>query len=118
MSFLLAAGFVLIGSLLTGALLAFWDDIKEWLNNTAADVVQQYIGYDAKKAMQRAVCKAERIVDKIRNRSVVYYKKNKMDKYYDKVTLEMEAPVYEFDQEVLDEIKKNNYIVQEMEYKG
>ncbi|MEO1815529.1 MAG: hypothetical protein ABGU93_08075 [Acetobacterium sp.] len=117
MSLILTAGFFLIGALLTAALLQFWNDIKEWLNNVAADIVQEHIGYDARQALEKAVCKADRVADKIRNRSVIYYRKNKMDKYVDKVTVEMKAPVYEFEQEVLDEIKRNNYIVQEMEYK-
>lgn len=118
MSFLFAAGFILVGALLTGALLIFWNDIKEWLNNTAADVVQRYIGYDARKAMQRAVCVADRVVNKIRTRSTVYYKKNRLDTYFDKVTLEATAPVYEFDDEVIEEIRQKGSIAQEMEYRG
>ena len=118
MSFLMAAGFILVGALLTGALLAFWDDIRAWLNNVAANTVQKYIGYDARKAMHRAVCVADRLVNKIRTRSTVYYKKNRLDTFYDKVTLEATAPVYEFEDEVIEEIRQKGSIAQEMQYRG
>lgn len=118
MGFLMAAGFVLVGAILAGAMLAFWDDIKEWLNNTAADVVQKYIGYDARKAMQRAICVADRVVNKIRTRSTVYYKRERLDTHVDKVVLEATAPVYEFDEEVLNEIQAKGSIAQEMKYYG
>lgn len=51
MSILAAAGWFILGALAMGAITYFWDDIKNWLNNTAADVVQKYIGYDARRAM-------------------------------------------------------------------
>lgn len=120
MGLFLATGFVLAAAaatLLTTAVIAFWNDIKDWLNNTAANVVQKYIGYDARQAMQKAVCKADRVMNKVRNVSEVYYKKNRLDTYYDKVTMETEAPAYEINQEVLDEIAKSGSIIQTMEYK-
>jgi hypothetical protein len=58
------------------------------------------------------------VVNRIRTQSTVYYKKNKLDTYYDKVTLEASAPVYEFDDEVLDEIRQKGSISQEMKYMG
>lgn len=118
MSLLFAAGFVLVGAVLTGVLLAFWNDVRDWLNNVAADTVQKYIGYNARKAMQRAVCVADRVVNKIRTRSTVFYKKDRLDTYMDKVVLEAEAPVYEFDEEVIDKIREKGSIAQEMKYCG
>ena len=109
-------GWVLVGAVLTGALLYFWDDIKAWLNTTAADVVQRYIGYNARKALQRATCIVDRVVNKLRTRATVYYKRSIMDDYLDKVTLEATAPVYEFDEEVLDEIREKKTLVQEFKY--
>ena len=111
-------GWVLVGAILTGALLYFWNDIKEWLNNTAADVVQRYIGYDARQAMQRAICVADRVVNMIRTRSQVYYKRNRLDTYYDKVVLEASAPVYEFDVDILLELDKKGKLEQEFQYRG
>ena len=111
-------GWVLVGAILTGALLYFWNDIRDWLNNTAANAVERVLGYSARKAMQRAVCVVDRAVNVLRTRAQVYYKKNKLDTYYDKITLEAKAPVYEFDQEVLDEIQKKGKLEQTLEFKG
>ncbi len=111
-------GWMLAGAVLTGALLYFWNDIRDWLNNTAADAVQHYIGYDARKAMQRAACVVDRIVNNLRTRAAVYYKRERLDTHYDKVTLEATAPVYEFDEEVLDKIKENGKLEQELKFMG
>lgn len=111
-------GWVLVGAVLAGALLYFWNDIKAWLDNTAADVVQQYIGYNARKAMQRAVCVVDRVVNNLRTRAVVYYKRDRLDTYYDKVTLEATAPLYEFDEDVLAKIKENGKLEQELKFMG
>lgn len=95
---------------------SFWNDIKDWLNNTAADVVQKYIGYDARKAMQKAVNKADRVVNKIRNVSQVYYRSDPLATHYDKVTMEVTAPTYEFDKEFLKTMDEQGSLVQEMQY--
>lgn len=115
---LTALGFVLVGAVLTGALLYFWNDIRDWLNNTAADVVQKYIGYSARQAMQKAVCAVDRVVNMLRTKADVYYKQNRLDTYYDKVTLEAEAPAREFDAKVLSEIDEKGTLIQELEYRG
>lgn len=111
-------GWILVGAILTGALLYFWNDIKDWLNNTAADVVQRYIGYDARKAMQRAICVADRLINKVRVRSKVYYKRDWLATVIDVVTIETTAPEYEFDTDVLDEIKEKGELEQEFVFKG
>ena len=41
-----------------------------------------------------------------------------LDTYMDKVVLEAEAPVYEFDEEVIDKIREKGSIAQEMKYCG
>lgn len=116
---LIATGWVIVGAvLMVGAFLYFWNDIKEWLNNTAANVVQKYIGYDARKAMQKAICTVDRVVNTIQIRSQIYYKRNRLDTFYDKVTLEASAPVYEFDEKILSEIQQKGKWVQEFQYKG
>lgn len=111
-------GWVILGAVLTGALLRFWDDIRAWLNNTAANVVQRYIGYDARKAMQRAVCVADRVMNKLRNTSKIYYKKNAMDDYLDVVTVRTSAPIYEFDEEIQEKLSKQGQLEQQFGYKG
>ena len=111
-------GWVLVGAVLTGALLYFWNDIRDWLNNTAADVVQKYIGYDARKAMQKAICVADRVVNKVRTRSKVYYKKDWLATVIDVVTIEATAPAYEFEEEVLDKIQEKGKLEQEFVFKG
>lgn len=118
MGLFMALGFVLVGAALTGVFLTFWDEIREWLNTTAADYVQRYLGYDARKSLQRAVCVVDRVVSKIRNRSVVYFKKNRLDTFYDKFELESQAPVTEVDREVVEEIQAKKRMVQEMEYRA
>ena len=94
----------------------FWNEVRDWLNHTAADVVQRYIGYDARKAMQKAVCKADRIINKIRNIAQVYYRSTPLATYYDKVTMEVTDSTANFDKEFLNTIDQQGSIVQEMNY--
>lgn len=111
-------GWVLVGAVLTGALLYFWNDIKAWLNNTAADAVERILGYNARKAMQRAICVADRVVNNLRTQATVYYKRNRLDAFVDRVKLEATAPVYEFDEDVLTEIQEKGQLQQEFEFRG
>lgn len=113
-----AIGWIIIGAALTGAILAFWNEIKDWLNNTAANVVERLLGYGARKTMQKAICRVDRVVNKVRTRAVVYSKKNPLDTYFDRVTLEATAPVYEIDEEVLEDIRRNGELCQEFQFKG
>jgi hypothetical protein len=68
--------------------------------------------------MHRAIAKIDRVIDKVRNRSTIYTKKNNLDTHFLKTEIIREAPVYEIDREVLDEIKKQGELVQEFGYKG
>ncbi len=111
-------GWVIVGAVLTGALLYFWNDIKAWLNNTAADAVERIIGYKARKAMQRAVCVVDRLVNDLRTNATVYYKRNPLDTHCDKVVLEATAPTYEFEEEVLKEIKEKGKMEQSFKFVG
>lgn len=105
-----------LGAAAMALVTAFWEDIKDWLNNTAADVVQKYIGYDARKAMQKAINKADRVMNKIRNVSQVYYRSDPLATHYDKVTMEVNAPTYEFDDEFVKTMDEQGSLVQEMKY--
>lgn len=111
-------GWILVGAVLTGALLYFWDDIRDWLNNTAADAVERVLGYNARKGMQRAICTVDRVVNTVKNHAVIYAKRDRLSTYYDKVTIEASAPAYEIDEEVLNEIKEKGKLEQELQFKG
>lgn len=107
----------LFGGLLVGAIVKFWDEIRDWLNNVAADFVEKHLGYDARQRMLRATSTVNRVVNAIRNTSVIYTRRNRLDNYLDKTTIVGEEEVYEVNQEVLDEIRNKGNIVQEFEYR-
>lgn len=108
---------IAIGALLGTAIVAFWDQIKSWLNNTAADFVERYLGYGARKRMHRAVSTIDRAISAIKNRTVIYTKRNNMDMMFDKVTMEAEAQPYEISTDVLRKIEREGKLVQEFEYR-
>ena len=110
---LAALGWVIVGGLLVGAIAKFWDEIRDWLNNVAADFVEKHLGYNARQKMLKATSKVDRIV----NKSVVYTRKNRLDNYLDKTTIIGEEDVYEVDQEVLNKIKQDGGMVQKFEYR-
>lgn len=114
-------GWILLGAL-AGAVAVtvidrFWESIAQWLNNTAANAVERVLGYNAKKNMHRAVTNISRVRDYLHNKTVVYAKENPMDSYFQKVTYETDAPVYQIDTEVVEEVKKQGEIVKTFEYK-
>lgn len=114
----LLIGAWVIGSVIAaGALITFWDNIASWLNNVAADVVEEAFGYSARNKMQRAVAKIDRVMDKIRNRSTIFVKENRLDTHYLKTEIEAEADVYDIDSKIIDEIRSKKELVQEFEYK-
>lgn len=114
----LLIGAWVIGSVIAaGALIAFWDKIASWLNNVAADVVEEAFGYSARNKMQRAIAKIDRVMDKIRNRSTIFVKENRLDTHYLKTEIEAEADVYDVDSKIIDEIRSKKELVQEFEYK-
>lgn len=118
MSLIGAAMWVLVtGVVLTGVIASFWEDIRGWLNSVAADLVEKHLGYGARQRMHRAVSTINKGVNKLRNTSVVYTKKNELDAYYDKTTMVSEAPIYEIDNKVIEEINNKGSIIQEFEYK-
>lgn len=110
-------GWVIVGAALFGAILYFWNEIKAWLNNTAANVVERVLGYNAKTTMHRAVCAADRVMNQIRTTAVVYNKQNRLDTHFDKVTIEANALVYEIDEAVIRKIDAEGQITQEFQYK-
>ena len=116
MAFLLAAG-IIAGALLTAAVVKFWDSIRGWLDNVAADFVEKHLGYNARQKMHKAVSVVGKVMDKVRNTSTIYSKKNRLDTYYDKTTIVAEQPVYKVDSDVLKAIEENKgKLTQEFTY--
>lgn len=118
MSLLAIIGWILIGTVAATCLITFWDDIKVWLNNTAANAVEKVLGYGARERMHKATAKIDKIVNKIRNNTVVFTKKSNLETYYDKTTIVAESPIYEIPDDVISEINKNGSIVQVFEYRN
>lgn len=112
-----AAMWIMAGVALTGLIATFWEDIRGWLNNVAADFVERHLGYGARQRMHRAVSTVNKVISKIKNTSVVYTKRNDLDTYFDKTTIISEAPICEIDSQIIEDINKNGMITQEFEYK-
>lgn len=100
------------------ALTKFWDQIRMWLNNTAANAVERVLGYGARTRMHRAIATIDRVMDKIKNTTVVYTKRNELDTHYHKTTLESKASVYSIDEGVLKAIEDQGRVIQEFSYNG
>ena len=75
-------GFFIAGAVIVGALARFWDDIKNWLNTVAADAVEAHLGYSARNNMQKAVAIVDRILNVVKNKSIIYTKNNPSDTYF------------------------------------
>lgn len=118
MSLIAMAAWFLLGAVAVSCLVTFWDDIKNWLNVTAANAVERALGYSAREKMHKAVARIDRVMDKVRNRSVVYTKRNDFDTYYDKTSIVAEINYYEINDDVLNEVKKQGELVQEFGYKS
>ena len=112
-------GWVIAGTLLFAcvALKYFWEDIAHWLNNTAADAVERRFGIDARKNMQRAVCKVSRIMDRLDNVARVFVKSDRAG-YMKQIDLHATAPVYEQYEDVLREIEREGVLKNEFTFNG
>lgn len=111
-------GFFIAGAVIVGALARFWDDIKNWLNTVAADAVEAHLGYSARNNMQKAVAIVDRILNVVKNKSIIYTKNNPSDTYFDKTTITCEAKVSDIDDDIIQEIQNNgNHVTQKFDYK-
>lgn len=117
MSILAIGAWVLLGAISAGVIATFWDNIMGWLNNVAANVVEEVFGYSARDKMQKAITKIDRVMDKVRNRSTIFIKENRLDTHYLKTEIEAEADVCEIDDKVIEEIRNKKELVQEFQYK-
>lgn len=107
---------IVVGIITAAVLVAFWDSIKQWLDNTAADAVEKALGYEARNRMQKAVTHIDRFMNVIRNRTVIFSKRSLTDNMFDKISISAEANPYEIDKKVLDKIDKEGSILQKFEY--
>ena len=114
-------GFViagLAGLAMAAFAVAFWDEIKNWLNSVAADAVEKVFGYSARNHIQKAVAVLDKVMNKVKNVSRVYTKRNPAATYFDKVTITAEADVADISEDMLKEFEKhNNRLTQVFEYK-
>lgn len=110
-------GWILLGAAAAGALVYFWDEIRDWLNSVAADAVERAFGYSARNTLHRAVACVDRLMYKLKNKSVVYSKKSPSSLYFDKTTITCEIGIEDVDEDVLSEFEKNdNRLIQEFKY--
>lgn len=109
MSLILGAAFFVAGIIVGGAVMArFWDSIKNWLNNVAADAVERAFGYSARNNIQKAIAIVDKLVDKIRNTSTIYTKKTPTATYFDKTTVVSEAGIMDIEADVVKTIAEHN----------
>lgn len=113
-------GWVIAAGIVFGivALKYFWEDIAQWLNNTAADAVERVLGYDAKKFMRKAVSRVTRVMNKLDNITTIFAKRNAKSTMLDKVTITVSAPAYEQDQDVLKELERKRELTNDFTYMG
>lgn len=109
-------GFVIAGAI-TAAFVSFWDEIKDWLNTVGVEAVEKTLGYSARNRIQKAISTVDRVMNKLRNTSVIYTKKASSEVYFDKTTIVassgMEGMSDDFRQELA---KHNDRLVQEFQY--
>lgn len=110
-------GWILLGAVVGAALIAFWDSIKHWLDTVAADWVERKLGYGARNRMQKAVAMVNRVMQKVRNRAIIYTKRYANDLYFDKTTIVCETGIENIEEDVRQELAKQGTLVQEFEYR-
>lgn len=97
----------------------FWTSIAQWLNNTAANVVDKMFGYNARKNMHRAITCIGNIKNNlVHQKATIFTKKNVNDSFYQKITYGAEASTEHFESEIIDMIQKEGELMQTFEYKG
>lgn len=109
MSLLLTAACVFMVGVVASVVLArYWDSIATWLNTVAADEVEKMLGIKYRNCIHKAVAFTDRLVNKLRNRAVIYSKENPTDTYFSKTTITAEAKTSTIDDDILSEIEKND----------
>ena len=113
---ILAAALIGLGAVLR----VYWDRIRNWLNNSAADVVEKALGLKARKAMFKAVSVADRVFRVFNNRPVAtnistVFSKMSNDTY-EKVQMINNIPAEELGNEYMEEMRTADNVM-EMDYR-
>ena len=110
---------LLVGIAAGSILIKYWNKIKAWLDNTAADTVERILGYKARETMFKAISVADkvfRILEGHRvasNVSTVFTKSRNNN--YTKLTMINNVSADELGQAYLDEMRNGNNIM-ELDY--
>lgn len=97
------------------ALAVFWDKVKNWLNNTAANAVERVLGYGARQQMQKAVCTADRLFGMVRVSARIFTKPNVFSSAR-VVNVELEMPEGDVGQTVLNQMTKDGCLMKEIQF--
>lgn len=114
-------GWIILGLLAVGAataIVVFWDKIKDWLNNTAANFVERHLGFNARQNMLKATAVVDRVAGRVRNITTVFTKKTAYSPIIEKITMESFEYEGNIDNQVLDEIRQKGKLVQTFEYRS
>ena len=94
-----------------------WNNTSHWLNNTAADAVEQVFGYKARTQMERAVAAVGNIRYRVVHRAAtVYTKQNQMDSFYKKLTISGEAMQDQFDADIVEMLEREKQMSEKFVY--
>jgi hypothetical protein len=100
-------GWIIFSLIVGGALVAFWDSIRNWLTTTVFDWVERNFGYAARQKVTKAFVKVDRIVTGVRRRAQMLINRRSFV-FEDSVALES------LDEEAQKELLKGKVLVQEI----
>lgn len=96
---------------------SFWTAVKDWLNNTAANIVEKHLGYNARRQFVKSLCTAERQIDKIIGKDILYIRESPSAQKYKKLTVNHSSKSINYDQQLINYIDEERSIVNTMDYK-
>lgn len=114
--FILTAAILIAAGIVIGSILdKYWNHIRGWLNNNVANLVEQVLGYNARKGLLKVVSTADRVFRIVQNRRVAT---NNIISYampsegvYKKLALEYDSPAEEWGQGYLDEMQTASNVI-------
>ena len=114
---IIKVGKFILGTVVNKILIPLWEMIRGWLNEVAADFIEEALGYEARNNIQRAVSMIDKKLNKLQNVSYIYTLEDEDSLYLDKTTITSEANVTDVDRDIVRAIEmENNHIEQTMEY--
>ncbi len=120
--FLLLAGVALagtaIGVVATVLLKKYWPSFQEWLNNTGLNLVEQKLGYNARKTLERAESFVTKLYDKLEHKTTIYTgRESALDTHFRKITFKSAVPFYSQETDVQNAFNEQNTDARAFEYK-